>query len=555
MTRIRLFHADCMDYLGSCAPGSIDSFVMDPPYLLSFMAHEWDREKDSIVLRPDFWDGCYRASAGGGSLRVFGSPKTYFRLLRRAVEAGYQIEGVRAWSYGEAMPKGVNISSQFDRLAGITRPIVGYKKGVGGDNLNDIVRGKEVRQTDEENSRGIGAYGVGAKQKAVWVPITSPVTEGAIKYAGWGTGLKCGWEPIMELRRGKPQHSLRSSVVILARKPPSEATIAQNLEKWGTGGLNIQRAKIRAEGVEGRWPANVILEHGPNCRVVDRVQVRVPINRWVDGAKPFGGGAGLPYTSHDNSFSVDQWECHCALGVSRDTSTWPYFFLQRNDPRQVWGHFKDLVVPEGDTLKISSDPSEPLQHALMIQADRVPPGFWEACWASLRPGGHLFAEVKSDPWGLFGEDLLKANFEVRDTFYILRESTDTYYVSKAKPTERRQLARARTNRSVEWEEEVEETEFKNTHATVKPVGVMRKVVRETGAKCVVDLFSGSYTTAVAAMLEGVSCDGVELDAGYVEIGEARLRASRQESWSALQTKIERHEKDTLGEKPQTEGNR
>lgn len=66
---------------------------------------------------------------------------------------------------------------------------------------------------------------------------------------GRGTALRPSFEPI-----------------IVAKKP-TEGTLSENLAKWGTGGINIQRT-----GDE-----------------------EVFINRWDEGAKPFGGGAGTPY--------------------------------------------------------------------------------------------------------------------------------------------------------------------------------------------------------------------------------------------------------------------
>lgn len=58
------------------------------------------------------------------------------------------------------------------------------------------------------------------------------------EWEGWGTALKPAWEPI-----------------ILARKP-LEGTVAQNLERHGTGAINI--ADCRVGEPDGRWPANLI---------------------------------------------------------------------------------------------------------------------------------------------------------------------------------------------------------------------------------------------------------------------------------------------------------
>jgi hypothetical protein len=48
---------------------------------------------------------------------------------------------------------------------------------------------------------------------------------------------------------------------ILVRKP-CDGTTAANVDRWGTGGLEIDACRI---GDPGRWPANVVLSHGGDC--------------------------------------------------------------------------------------------------------------------------------------------------------------------------------------------------------------------------------------------------------------------------------------------------
>ena len=50
-------------------------------------------------------------------------------------------------------------------------------------------------------------------------------------YVGWGTALKPANEPIC-----------------VARKPLSEKSVAENVLKWGTGGLNIDGCRVGTEG-------------------------------------------------------------------------------------------------------------------------------------------------------------------------------------------------------------------------------------------------------------------------------------------------------------------
>jgi site-specific DNA-methyltransferase (adenine-specific) len=58
---------------------------------------------------------------------------------------------------------------------------------------------------------------------------TKPSTESAKQWSGWGTALKPAWEPI-----------------ILCRKP-LDGTVAENVQKWGTGAINIDGCRIGVE--------------------------------------------------------------------------------------------------------------------------------------------------------------------------------------------------------------------------------------------------------------------------------------------------------------------
>lgn len=68
---------------------------------------------------------------------------------------------------------------------------------------------------------------------------------------------------------------------------------------------------------------------------------------------------------------------------------------------------------------------------------------------------------------------------------------------------------------------------KNHHPTVKPLGVMRWLVKlvggHPGRSVILDPFMGSGTTGCAAMLEGFDFIGIEREPEYIQIAEARIR--------------------------------
>ena len=70
----------------------------------------------------------------------------------------------------------------------------------------------------------------------------------------------------------------------------------------------------------------------------------------------------------------------------------------------------------------------------------------------------------------------------------------------------------------------------NSHPTVKPVALMRHLVRMVTPPggVVLDPFLGSGTTAVAAILEGHSWVGCELTDEYLPIIEARVKWAEEQ---------------------------
>jgi len=144
-------------------------------------------------------------------------------------------------------PKSHDISKAIDKKLGAEREVIGNATDRRGDGT---------------------VYAIGHSGR-----LTSniPITKEAKQWKGWGTALKPANEPI-----------------VVARKPISEKTIAENVLKWGTGGLNIDGCRIGTEEIKthgkrkgqgvslwskytspegyeggihrGRFPANVILD-------------------------------------------------------------------------------------------------------------------------------------------------------------------------------------------------------------------------------------------------------------------------------------------------------
>lgn len=207
----KLLLGDCIDRMKELAENSVDSIVTDSPYGLKFMNKSWDY----VVPSVDIWKEALRVIKPGGHLLSFGGTRTYHRMVVNIEDAGFEIRDCIQWLYGSGFPKSLNIKE--------------------GD------------------------------------------------FNGWGTALKPANEPI-----------------VVARKPLEKGlTVAENVVKWGTGAINIDGSRIeyqsdadaasatpqgkvtskkpkdgyaKAAGIEsdrheidrpelnGRWPANIILD-------------------------------------------------------------------------------------------------------------------------------------------------------------------------------------------------------------------------------------------------------------------------------------------------------
>ena len=217
-----------MKVLREYEEGSVGAVVCDPPYDLTvvsrggssrqfvdnpygrarvgtdrkgFMGKTWDGT--GIAFSLTLWDEIYRVLRPGGIVKAFSGTRTFHRMATAMVEVGLIGVRLEAWTYGSGFPKSLNIGKAIDRAAGAEREVVGTKRGVGGENMNDIVHGRSIRTHEDEGGKGVGAYGTGAKQVAIDVPITAPATDAAKRFESWGTALKPSWEPVVVGR--KPQ--------------------------------------------------------------------------------------------------------------------------------------------------------------------------------------------------------------------------------------------------------------------------------------------------------------------------------------------------------------
>jgi site-specific DNA-methyltransferase (adenine-specific) len=219
---MKLLLGDCLDKLKELEDNSVDSIVTDPPYGLSFMGKKWDYDVPSVEI----WKECLRVLKPGGHLLSFAGSRTYHRMAVRIEDAGFEIRDQIMWIYGSGFPKSMDISKQLDKMSGAEREVIGTydpRSKFDGSNRED---------------REIGGQQV-APSKTSKLQITAPATDEAKEWNGWGTALKPAHEPI-----------------VMARKPLSESTVAENVLEWGTGGINIDESRIGVEPTDAIFAKN-----------------------------------------------------------------------------------------------------------------------------------------------------------------------------------------------------------------------------------------------------------------------------------------------------------
>lgn len=427
MNTPQILHGNNLDLLRTLPDCSVDSIVTDPPYELGFMGKKWD--STGIAYSVELWSECLRVLKHGGHLLAFSGSRTYHRMVVAIEDAGFEIRDQIMWVYGSGFPKSLDVSKAIDKQAGAERQVIGFTRGVGvspEDNLHG----------------GINRGAVGVKQVGINVPITTPATDGAQQWSGWGTALKPAHEPI-----------------VMARKPLGEKTVAENVLRHGTGAINIEASRIAStDGFEKAWDK--------------------PISTNISAK-------GGKYISEGAQHTVD-------ISANKPSGRFPANFIHDGSDEVL------ALFPDSKGMSTQKSSAN-------IQIY----------------GGNSFNESST----VFPE--------IRVGFDDSGSAARFFYCAKAGKAERNaglealqdnlggSLAGGNDTRKGD-RPQMQPT--KNFHPTVKPVALMRYLVRMVTPPegTVLDPFTGSGTTLVAAVLEGFNSIGMEMTADYLPIIEGRV---------------------------------
>jgi site-specific DNA-methyltransferase (adenine-specific) len=306
-----IHHGDCLAWLRSLPDSSVDSVVTDPPYGLGkpppirdvlrawldgeqyhatgggFMGRAWD----AYVPGPEVWSEICRVLKPGGHAVVFAGQRTADVMAIALRLGGLEVRDLIGWCYWSGFPKSHDISKGIDRLHGAEREVVGSYMPPRGDKTFNTAQHQGHREVT--GARGTDRY------------ITAPSTPDAQRWSGFGTALKPAIEPCW-----------------LVRKPLSEPTIALNVLRWGTGGINVDacrfaygdRAWVGPGGsTDGQWDREWAQSGAPMAERWDATTSRAggPVGRADLGRWP----ANL---FHCPKASTGERECGCdGLPASR----------------------------------------------------------------------------------------------------------------------------------------------------------------------------------------------------------------------------------------------
>ena len=541
---------DCREVLARMDAGIFHACVTDGPYGLSehdtadviaclqawlegreyepkkrgFMGKAWD----GWVPGPTYWREVYRVLKPGGHLVAFAGTRTS-DLMGIAIRlAGFEVRDTLEWLYGSGFPKSHNLDGEWDgygtALKPAYEPIILARKPLVGTVAANV------------QAHGCGALNI--------------------------DGCRVGTETRFN-------------------------TSASRNEIYG----QFQGAERDGRECIGRWPANVLLgcacEHGhePDCAVamLDAQSGETGAFAPVRGTEPSAVVAGV-YSARDRCVGAFHGDFG---GASR------FFQTSKLSEAERWSGLANCAA---ESFNLGSDVSaSALANVVALETAGLALSRASYRAPSTTVTGRDFALLCESVTtlirsierrcllGLPLERLEVSNVRVRAaahptptaittitaslstsggsavdvTFDITARSAEAgapacaerfNYTAKATRAEREAGLEHRKRRVVHDGRHTPidnpylraETQRANTHPTVKPVALMRWLVRLVGGKrgsLVLDPFMGSGTTGIACALEGFEFVGIDLDPEHVEIARARILAASEQAGTATPEQV------------------
>ena len=526
----KINHANIKDWAKNYDGELFDGILCDPPYELGFMGKSWD--SSGIAFDTEMWADIYKLLKPGGHLLAFSGSRTYHRMAVAIEDAGFEIRDMIEWVYGSGFPKSLNIGKAVDKIQGNEREVVG-----------------KIAQPGSTNKRL--AMGNGWQDEP-------DLTKGTSEWEGYGTALKPAHEPC-----------------VLARKP-LDGTVANNVLKHGTGGINIDESRVPAgedhkknatrhtnkiypggfndspinsdANPLGRFPANLILSDDPEVEAV------FPQTGKGNGGKPFSY-SGREYDNKDSSmFNGDKPQAPSNFNDSGSASRFFYTAKSSRSERNLGLDGTVSIVVQLEQCENNITSSVKLAQLQVVM-----------------DSSHLKATAESGigtksgtEWSmsLFGNQytekyLISTKSTTKTTTSSITPSTILNYLTGlltnentlgancemtvgGSPAENVENSNTLTltinektasalgveNVQLPAQLKISVSDGKNFHSTVKPLSLTKYLATlikpPTGGRLLVP-FSGSGSEMIGALQAGWEyVEGVELTEEYIPIAKARI---------------------------------
>jgi DNA modification methylase len=476
---------------------SVDTIVTDPPYELGFMGKKWDAS--GVAFDPATWAEALRVAKPGAFLLAFGGTRTWHRLACAIEDAGWIIRDCLMWMYGSGFPKSHDISKAIDKAAVVDC------SNCNGTGIGQRLDGTYVALCTNHSEGGLWGPAdfetercVECGEKVVeFKPQTFPCM--CVDCNGSGKVRGAEREVVGKRIRSGDKRSYESNgdSVFVGSETGSltapSTPLAQLWDGWGTAlAPSWEPIIVAMKPLDGTFAANAE-RHGV-------------AGLWIDGARV--SGEPVPQFSKENkrpgtSFDVGSKR----TGETSNIGRWP--------PNCILDEHAAGLLDEQSGVSTSSSSYRPPDKGGSGNCYTVPH----------KEGGH---RGHNDSGGA-------SRF-----FKVIEPDTRFRYVAKPSRAERDAGCYALEPRQRDDSRNADQPSMhggkgnaynrgakpvRNPHPTVKPVALMRYLVRLTRTPTggvVLDPFCGSGTTGMACELEGRDFVGVDLNPDYCELARARI---------------------------------
>lgn len=548
----KIFHGDSIDVLKQLESNSVDLLASDPPYGYGFMGKAWDKALPDIEI----FHECFRTLKPGAFAFVMSAPRSDVcaRMMLMLEEVGFNIAFTPMyWTYATGFPKAMNIGKMVDKRNG-TGQQGEFKRKVPDIRGNNYGQDKRAYGGDTVDSfehvaehpdavRLDGSYGGFQPKPAVEVIIVAmkPLSEKTYVDQALKNGKGVTW--LDDCRVPAPDNAgvtwTRGGSGVVAH---SGSKAAQSVPQ-----MNNETTLVEPDS-RGRFPANLLVENS----ILDTISCTCT----HEGNTPIvqedynSDEGGTKATTQNESREVMK-QSGASRKLIEESENHP-----NTEPLFPQPGLRSTTSEEGrngaattgmGAIEYGCEPSESETGASAFGAEQ--PKTSTSTTSSPTRASQTFAlksqMAASCALHATGKRTPGESSQQYSRFFSLdawAQNLPFLQVAKAAKSEKNagldthpnrasELNSGGIGRKVSVEKRLEANgenapTTKNHHPTVKPLTLMAYLITlgSRPGDTVLDPFLGSGTTAIAAKELGRQFIGIEREAEYVAIAEARLQA-------------------------------